>query len=171
MIKRQTKIRIAERTDLRAIVRIYNQAIEQQKIAATEVLTEIARVSWFEEHDPEAHPILVAKQDGAVVGYLSISAYRPGRSALRHTGEVSYFVDQAHQRQGVASELFRKAACMCGDLGLKNLFAILLESNSDSIAFLEKHGFQKWAHLPRVAVFGNQEVDQVYYGKRIIESE
>ncbi len=163
------RIRIAQKRDLPSLVDIYNQAVKQRKIAATELATPASRLPWFESHDPYQHPILVAEKVNHILGYLYISPYRPGRAALRQTAEISYFVDQTHHRQGVATALLGEAEDKCKVLGIRNLFAILLRTNQESIAFLDKHGFEMWAQLPRVAEFEGVEVDQVYYGKRIIE--
>ncbi len=162
-------IRIASLKDLPQILDIYNQAIQARSIAALETVTLENRQAWFEEHPSDEYPILVAESGDVVSGYLYLSAYRPGRTALRATAEVSYFVDQDSQRQGVASALLVEAIHRCKSLGFKNLFAILLENNKRSISFLEKHGFQKWAHLPGVAEIAGKEVGQVYFGKRVLE--
>ena len=57
---------------------------------------------------------------------------------------------------------------MCPSLEIKNLFAILIDSNQSSIRLLEKYGFEKWGHMPRVAEFDGIEVGQLYYGLRIV---
>jgi phosphinothricin acetyltransferase len=56
---------------------------------------------------------------------------------------------------------------MCPSLQIKNLFAILIDSNQDSIRLLEKYDFEKWGHMPRVAEFDGIEVGHLYYGLRI----
>ena len=56
---------------------------------------------------------------------------------------------------------------MCPLLQIKNLFAILIDSNQDSIRLLEKYDFEKWGHMPRVAEFDGIEVGHLYYGLRI----
>ena len=125
------------------------------------------RKNWFEAHTPNKYPILVAEKDDVIVGYLAIDSYRPGRMALRHTAEVSYFVHFEHHRQGIASNLLKHAICMCPSLQIKTIFAILIDSNHESIRLLEKHGFEKWGHMPRVAEFDGIEVGHLYYGLRI----
>ena len=87
--------------------------------------------------------------------------------ALRYTAEVSYFVHFEHHRQGIASKLLKHAIGMCPSLKIKNLFAILIDSNQGSIRFLEKYGFEKWGHMPRVAEYDGIEVGHLYYGLRI----
>lgn len=162
------KIRIARIEDLGALVEIYNQAIAvgQRTADLTPVSVE-DRKAWFEAHPPDRHPLLVAEQDGVLLGYLTLSAYRPGRMALRHTAEVSYYVHFDHHRQGVASHLLRQAIELCPALQLKTLIAILIDSNQASLRLLEKFGFERWGHLPRVAEFDGVEFGHLYYGLRM----
>lgn len=161
-------IRIARDQDLEAIVEIYNQAITVgQKTADTIPVSVEYRKGWFEEHKPDRYPILVAERDDSILGYLTISAYRPGRAALRHTAEVSYYVHFDYQRQGTASALLQHAIDMCPSLKIKTLFAILIDSNAASIGLLEKYGFEKWGYMPRVAEFDGREFGHLYYGLRI----
>ena len=163
-------IRIAKVEDLEATVAIYNQAIAAgQKTADTTPVTTEDRIKWFEDHAPDQYPILVAETGDVIVGYLTISAYRPGRKALRHTAEVSYYVHFDHHRQGVASNLLQYAIGMCPSLQIRTLFAILMDSNQDSVNLLEKYGFEQWGHMPRVAEFDGIEVGHLYYGLRINE--
>jgi phosphinothricin acetyltransferase len=160
-------IRIAELKDLKAIVEIYNQAIAAgEKTADITPVTLDGRKNWFRDHDPDKYPILVAEEE-SVVGYLTISAYRPGRMALRHTAEVSFFVHFDHHRKGIASRLLQYAIDMCPSLQIKTLFAILVDSNQNSIRLLEKYGFNKWGYMPRVVEFEGIEYGHLYYGLRI----
>ena len=163
-------IRTATFDDIEMIVDIYNQAIAagQRTADITPVSTE-DRKKWFEDHSPDKYPILVAFEDNLIVGYLTISPYRPGRIALRHTAEVSYYIHFEHHRQGIASKLLHHAIDICPSLQIKTLFAILLDSNQGSIRLLEKFGFEKWGHLPRVAEFDGIEAGHLYYGLRIDE--
>ena len=162
------QIRPVEREDLNELVAIYNQAItEGQKTADLVPVSERDRLPWFESHVDRRYPILVATGGGAVVGYLTLSPYRPGRQALRHTAEVSYYVHSDCFRQGIASALMRHAISACPSLQIKTLFAILLETNHGSIKLLEGFGFEVWGRLPRVADFDGVEVGHLYYGKRV----
>ena len=167
---KKMNIRTATIEDLETMVEIYNQAIAAgQKTADITPFTTEARKKWFEDHTPDKYPILVAENNNVIVGYLTISPYRPGRMALRNTAEVSYFIHFEHHRKGIASNLLRHAIGMCPALQIKNLFAILIDSNEASIKLMDKYGFEKWGHLPRVAEFDGIEVGHLYYGLRIIK--
>ncbi len=161
-------IRPAGPADLDRLVEIYNQAIAAGDATADTVPVTVAgRRSWFEVHDPDAHPIYVCPDaQGRVLGYLSLSPYR-GRPALARTAEVSYYVDYAHHGRGVGSALMAHALRESPALGRKVLIAILLEWNAASIGLLEKFGFERWGYLPEVAELDGRLCGQYYYGRRV----
>ena len=161
-------IRLAQIVDLPAIVDIYNQSIPSKRATGdTQPVQVEDRVTWFEDHRPEQHPIFVAEVDGQVAGWCSLSAYRAGRAALRFTAEISYCIAQSHQRQGIGTALVEHALGAGPALGLRHLFAIVLEGNQASMKLLENMGFEQWGYLPRVADFDGTEVGHLYFGRHL----
>lgn len=161
-------IHLARPQDLSAINEIYNLSIPSESSTAdTEPVTMSQREAWFQSHDMARYPIYVAERDDRVIAFFSFSPHRPGREALRFTAEVSYYIHPDYQGAGVGDALMQFALEMAPEMGFKNLFAILLETNEASIGLLEKHGFKQWGRLPNVADFDGREVSQVYYGLRL----
>jgi L-amino acid N-acyltransferase YncA len=166
----KVNIRIADLHDLPAIVEIYNQAVPTHRSTAnTTPATVEGRKTWFHEHKPHKHPIYVAEMNGEVIGWCSLSVYRPGRSALRFTAEVSCYVDGNNQGQGVGRDLINHALDAGPSLGIKNVIAVLIDRNEASRKMFEKLGFQQWGYLPRVLDFDGQECGEFYYGKRVVD--
>jgi len=133
------KIRLAQIDDLLAIVDIYNQAIpSKQSTGDTQLARVQDRMTWFGKHRPEEHPIFVAEVEGGVVGWCSLSAYRPGWAALLFTSEISYYIASAYHRQGIATALIEHAMAACPALQIKHLFAIVLEGNEASLKLLAR---------------------------------
>jgi len=160
-------IRLANINDLPAIVAIYNQAIQQQfQTADTKTFSVNERIAWFEKFD-ERYPLLVYVIDDIVIGWASISPYRPGRQALRHSVELSYYVHQDHHSKGIGTAIIKHALGACKTLGYKNVITIILDRNEPSIRLMKKLGFEQWAHLPLIADFDGEECGHVYYGLRI----
>lgn len=161
-------IRLAQINDLASLVDIYNESIpSKQSTGDTQPVTVEGKRTWFAEHRPEEHPIFVADVDGQVAGWCSLSAYRAGREALRFTSEISYYISYAHHRQGIATALVEHALRACPSLGIKHVFAIVLEGNQASLSLLKKMGFEQWGYLPRVADFDGREVGHFYYGRHV----
>jgi phosphinothricin acetyltransferase len=162
------KFRIAKDDDLPRIVAIYNQAIpSNSSTARTEPVTVEERNGWFQEHDPHRHPIFIAELDEQVIGWCSLSEYRPGRPALRFTAELSYYVDTRYHRRGVGMELVNHALMVSPSFGIRNIVAVLIDRNEASRKLLEKLGFHQWGYLPQVLDFNGVECGEYYYGKRV----
>lgn len=162
--------RIADLTDLPAIVEIYNQAVPSRtSTARIEPVTVDDRRSWFLEHDPHKYPVFVAEHEGQLVGWCSLSTYRPGRVALRFTAEISYYVDRKYQRQGIGKALVSHVVSLSPSFGIRNIVAVLIDRNDASRKLLEKLGFQMWGYLPRVLDFEGVECGEFYYGKRVAD--
>ena len=164
------QIRIATADDLAQIVAIYNQAVLRGNCTAdTETLDPKERESWFTEHSPDKYPIFVIcdKEYGKVLGWYSLSAHRKGRKALAKVAEISYYVDSKQQGKGLGNTLMRHALDTAAQCGLHNLFAILLDTNTVSIALLEKYGFKQWGHLPDIAEFPDRICGQFIFGRPV----
>jgi phosphinothricin acetyltransferase len=162
-------IRNAKTQDIEHINDIHNQVVHEKfKLAYLTPQTKDECLEWFREHNCKEYPIYVAEIDDAVVGFAYIDPYRPGRSALKQTAEISYFIDKDYRRKGIATRLIEYAESKCCELGIKTLFAIVIDNNESSVKLIEKCGYEKWGHLPKIAIFDGIEVGHLYYGKRII---
>jgi len=163
------QIRLATEADLPLIVAIYNQAVEQRGATADlEPVSVESRRQWFLDHRPGSLPIWVAEEGGEVLGWCSLSAYRAGRLALRHTAEISYYVHCDHRRRGVARRLIEHAIAQCPSLGIRHLMTFLLDINTPSINILQAFGFTRWGHLPDVADIDGQTCGHLIYGRPVV---
>jgi phosphinothricin acetyltransferase len=161
-------IREAKTDDVDRINDIHNQAIHEKfKVAYLIPWTKEKALEWFKNHNTKEYPIYVVEIDNAVIGFVYINAYRPGRIALKQTAEISYFIDKNYRRRGIGKKLIEYMESNCHILGIKTLFAIIIDNNAASIKLIEKCGYRKWGHLPKIAVFDTIEVGHLYYGKRI----
>jgi L-amino acid N-acyltransferase YncA len=161
-------LRLARQADLPAIVDIYNQAIlTKQSTGDLQPVTVEDRLTWFHVHPPEKYPIFAAEIEGQVAGWCSLSAYRQGRGAFRHTAEISYYISFVYHRRGIGTALVEHALSACPGLQIRHVFAIVLENNQASLRLLEKMGFERWGYLPQVADFDGKEVGHLYYGRHV----
>ena len=72
------QIRLAVVEDVPAIAEIYNQAIALNSATADiSPVSEDSRRTWLAEHSADTHPVFVAEHRDAVMGYCSLSRYRP----------------------------------------------------------------------------------------------
>jgi phosphinothricin acetyltransferase len=159
--------RLAKVSDLKEIVEIYNQAIEAG--GSTADLTPFTvedKIDWLDKHNGNPYSIFVAV-DNEIAGYCSLSAYRPGREALKSAAEAALFVKKIRRRQGVGRMLLRAALEKAPYLGFETIFAILLDVNTVSKKLLLSEGFSEWGYLPDIAKFPKYSCGQYILGKKV----
>lgn len=163
-------IRLAKLGDLNDIVKIYNQAIiKGNSTADLEVFSVESKLNWFESHhnNETKYPIFVYEIEHKCVGWISISSYREGRKALELTVEISYYIHNDYQKQGIGKELIEYVINYSKKVGYKNLLAIVLSTNTSSIKLLNKLEFRQWANLPNVAIINGEEISHLYFGLKL----
>jgi phosphinothricin acetyltransferase len=160
-------IRDARETDLDDIVRIYNASIPGRLATAdTEPVSTESRQAWFRERDVRRHPIWVLEREGHAAGWLSFGKFY-GRPAYAATAEVSIYVDPGVQRSGVATALMDQALARAASLGLTTFLGFVFAHNERSVALCRKYGFERWGHLPRIAMLDGVERDLLILGRRL----
>lgn len=134
-------IRRAIIQDLEAITEIYNQAILNTVATFdTEIKTAESQRNWFYQHR-DRHAILVAEQDGKITGWASLSAWSD-RCAYNDTAEISLYVEEHHQGQGIGRKLSEAMIKAGHDANLLTLIARIAEGNDISIHIAESQGFE-----------------------------
>ncbi len=161
------RVRDATIEDLAAIVAIYNSAIPGRMATADlEPVSVPSRRAWFNEHSPNARPLWVIEDDGVIKGWLSFQSFY-GRAAYAATAELSVYVATGAQRRGYARKLVAEAMRRAPEFGVETLLGFIFGHNEPSLALFRGFGFEKWAHLPRVAVLDGVERDLVILGYRL----
>lgn len=96
------EIRLATTGDAEAIRAIYNEEVLTSTVTFDLVpRSEQDQIEWMEARSG-AHAVIVAVDEGAVVGFGSLSPYRP-RPAYATSVEDSVYVHRDHQGRGVGS--------------------------------------------------------------------
>ena len=161
-------LRTAREDDLPGIVEIYNQAVNDRFCTGdTEPVSVSSRLEWFRQHSAQTYPIYVAEEEGTLLGWFSLSPYRPGRAALRTTAEISYYVDATQRGHGIGYLLLQHALTEAAELGFTHMLAVLMDVNTASIGLLKKCKFQEWGHLPEIARFNSAVCGQFIYGRKL----
>jgi len=164
------RIRKATILDNVRITEVLNQAIEAGNATAIlETFKPEDRLEWLREHLGEKYVVYVAETDNQVVGWLSLSPYRKGRQAFKHLAEITYYIDYAYHRKGIARALYEKALEHCRQHEIKDLVAFLYADNKASVDMLKKLGFSLWGLFPNTICIQNRELDHVIYGRRLFQ--
>lgn len=152
--------------DLEKIVDIYNQSIPGR--LATADLEEISvesRVDWFKAHNPNTRPLWLIKDNEEVLGWISLSDFY-GRPAYSKTAEVSIYLDNSAQGQGLGQKAIEFVESNLETLGVTTLLSFIFGHNKASLNLFKKNGFEEWGHLPQVALMDDVERDLDILGKK-----
>ena len=146
-------VRDATEADLPAIRALYNALVPTTTVAWTEELeTAEARAVWFAEQQRLGFPVLVAEDEGTVVGYGAYGWFRmDGRwPGYDRTVEHSVHVAESHWGTGVGRALVEALVDRARVAGLHVIVAAVDGDNAGSIAFHERLGFTQVARMPEV---------------------
>jgi L-amino acid N-acyltransferase YncA len=97
-------IRLAASDDLNAILRIYNEGVEDRMATLETKKKNRGDIEdWWEQHD-ERYAVLVAAEAGSLVGWASLNrfSHRCAHSAI---ADLSVYVARSHRGHGVGFAL------------------------------------------------------------------
>jgi L-amino acid N-acyltransferase len=133
-------IRPAHMDDLPAITDIYNDAILKTTASFDlEPKTLDQQRGWFEAHGAK-HPIVVAEEDGFIVGWASLSRFSD-RCAYEGTVEDSVYVREDCRGKGIGRALLEAIVAEGRRVGVHTIIARIVGGNDCSIHLHEALGF------------------------------
>ena len=160
-------IRRAKGTDIEALLAIYNYEVEFG-VATLDLSPKTLSEwwSWYNAHNVENHPLLVAEKDGTVVGYASLSSYRE-KEAFKSTVELSIYVDVKHRQEGVATALMEAILEEAKkDERTHTVVSVITSGNAASEKLHKKFGFEYCGCIKEVGIkFGEyRDIDNYRLG-------
>lgn len=167
MVGKLLILRKATLEDLGEITDIYNYAIENLTATFDENQKTIEeRKIWFETHQIDKYPLIVAEEEGEILGWGSISPFRE-RSAYRFTGETSIYVRKDIQGQGIGTRLLKKLIDLTRESDLHTLIAVIADGNEASIRLHANLGFQIVGQMQEIGYKFEDWVDVLLMQKLI----
>lgn len=159
--------RTALRSDLERVVQTYNATIPARMVTADlEPVSVASREKWFSEHSENFRPLLVVELEGEYAGWMSFNSFY-GRPAYNGTAEISIYLEEKFQGKGLGKICLSRALKTCPEIKVHNLLGFIFGHNERSLKLFYSMGFEKWAHLPRVALMDGIERDLIILGKRV----
>jgi phosphinothricin acetyltransferase len=137
-------VRSAVLADLPALTALYNYYVVHTPITFDVVMLQPEqRRPWFDDHAASGrHRLLVAEQDGQVVGYASSSRWRP-KPAYDTTVESSVYVRHDAVGRGIGRQLYAALFEAIAGENVHTIVAGVALPNAASIALHERFGFRE----------------------------
>jgi phosphinothricin acetyltransferase len=162
-------VREATTEDLPAVAAIYTHyTLRTTTTFNIEVRTPREWRERFDEHIIAGpHLLLVAEDDGAVVGFVETQRFRP-KPAYDRSVEISIYVAPDQQGRGVGKGLFAELFARLESEGrFHRAFSIIALPNDASIALHERFGFVHRGTLTEAGFKFGQYLDVAYYERAL----
>lgn len=144
------RVRDATAGDLGAIFAIYDREVAYGTATfETEPRSEAQRLEWFEAYDRARYPVLVAEDEGRVVGWARLYPWSP-RPAYARTAENAVYVDESARGRGVGRALLEELLRRARRAGIRVVVARIAEGNPASVALHRAMGYQRIGVMRRV---------------------
>ncbi len=145
-------IRDALPDDLSEIVRIMNHyRAHTTYIWDRRPVRRTAMAGWLRDHTALPYCAIVAEEDGVILGYASLSRFRP-HSGYAQTAEDSIYLAPGHEHGGVGTALMQALLARAKQNGLRVVTAWIDSRNTGSVCFHEKLGFTHVGVMQNVGV-------------------
>jgi phosphinothricin acetyltransferase len=134
------RTRLVERADAEAIRGIYNLEVLESTVTFDLVPRSVdEQVAWIDEHSG-SYPAIVALDADQVVGFASLSPYRP-RPAYTTTVEDSVYVHRDRRGHGIGALLLGDLVERARVHGFHCVIARIVGGHAASIKLHERCGF------------------------------
>ena len=144
------RIRPAQPADLPALLDIYNDAVVHTTASwDLQPLTPVEHAEWYATKARHRHPILVAEEEGVVVGYCAYGPFR-SKAGYAATMEHSVYVRPERQGSGIGRALMVAIIDAARANGVHALVGGLSADNEVSMALHRDFGFIEVGRLPEV---------------------
>src|SRR5687768_15569435 len=134
----KTIIRPATTNDLPAILDILNYNILHSTAVYEYETKELPYMEqWFTERQQAGWPVIVAEENGILLGYASYGTFRV-RPAYQYTVEHSVYVSNEHIGKGIGRILLNELIELAKKQGLHSMIGCIDAENKSSIDFHKK---------------------------------
>lgn len=160
-------VRPALESDLPAIVAIYNDAVVNTTAIWNDAVVDVEnRKAWFDGRQKLGYPVLVAEEEGVIVGYGSFSDFR-AFDGYRFSVEHSVYVAEGVRRRGIASALLVALIEKAKEIGKHVMIGGIASDNGASLALHAKLGFTETGRMPEVGYKFGRWLDLVFVQKTL----
>jgi phosphinothricin acetyltransferase len=155
-------IRPARPEDALAICLIYNHYVTNTVVTFEEEPVTPAGMERRIQTVTAAYPWIVHEEAGEILGYAYANLFRE-RAAYRYTAELSIYLQDGRQGEGIGSALFGRLLSLLAETDTHALLSAITLPNERSVALHEKFGFRQAALFKEVGRKHGRWLDVGYW--------
>ncbi|GGY12527.1 GNAT family N-acetyltransferase [Paludibacterium paludis] len=160
-------IRDARQDDVPSILAIFNHVIATSTaVYCDDPVTLEEREAWFAGRRAQGFPVIVAEEDGRVIGYASYGVFR-GFPGFRFTVEHSVHLAEDSRGKGLGARLLTELEERARQAGMHVMVGGIDAANEGSIRFHRRLGYAEVARMPEVGIKFGRWLDLVFMQKRL----
>ncbi len=160
-------LRDAVEADLPGILAIYNHAVLNSTAIWNDTPTDLAnRLAWLRDRRDKSYPVVVAEENGEVLGYASFGDFRPF-DGFRISVEHSVYVAEAARGRGIGRRLVESLFGPARAIGKKVMIGGITGGNAASLALHAALGFVETGRMPGIGIKFGQRLDLVLVQKEL----
>jgi L-amino acid N-acyltransferase len=158
----------AVNTDIPAILEIYNDAVLNTTASWDyEPATLEQRMQWFQQHQQQDFPVLVARDEiDRVVGWGALGKFRE-KIGYQYTVEHSVYVAPDWRGQGIGRMVVQALIAEAQHMGKHVIIGGVETSNEASLRLHQSLGFEEVAHFRQVGYKFDRWLDIVFLQKML----
>ncbi len=155
-------IRLARHDDLCDLLAILNEAVVHTTASWDDQPWTLEQFEHWYGHKAEAgFPVLVAEEDGAVIGYATYGEFR-SKAGYASTVEHSIYLAPSAQGRGVGKALMQALIERARSAGFHVMVGLLSADNIASLRLHESLGFLTVGRLPEVGRKFDRWLDLIF---------
>ncbi|UUZ79904.1 N-acetyltransferase family protein [Paenibacillus sp. P26] len=159
-------VRLANDGDIAGILEIYNDAVLNTVATFDTVPRTLEKqTEWYAQHGG-AYPVIVAEQEGQVIGWASLTRYSD-RLAYARTAEISLYIRDGYRGQGLGKKLMERILEEGKKAGPHTVLSRIVEGNDSSIHLHRLYGFDLVGTMRQVGFKFGRLLDVVMMQKML----
>jgi len=163
-------VRLARAVDSEPVAGIYNQGIADRGATFETEPRTAADMARRIEEDSERFPVLVAEEEGVILGWASIGLYRE-RRCYAGVGEFSVYIHRDARGRAVGRELLAELIVEARRRGYWKLLSRVFPSNAASLALCRALGFREVGTYEKHGRLDGKWLDVVIVERLIPENQ
>lgn len=163
-------VRAARAEDSGAVAGIYNQGIADRGATFETDPRTAEDIAKRIQGDPDRFPVIVAEDEGEVVGWASIGSYRE-RPCYAGVGEFSVYIHRAARGRGVGQALLGRLIDEARARGYWKLLSRVFPANTASLGLCRSLGFREVGTYEKHGRLDGRWLDVVIVERLIPENQ